>query len=334
VSRLRRPGGRTLRVLAVLLVVIGVPVVLAQVSVQPGAAVVKAAFGISPLVKTGPGYAAAAAQVGVVRGLRIPVAGAPDAGLDVYTPRAPAAKPRPIVLWVHGGGFLSGSSGQVADFATMLAGQGFVVASLDYSLAPGQRYPTPVRQANAALGYLSRQAGHFGGDASAMMVGGDSAGAQIASQLAALQTNPALASRMRIPPAIPAAHLRATVLYCGLYDLSTVGRTHFPALRTFLWAYTGRRDWTSAPGVDDLSTTRQVTAQYPATYLTVGDADPFESQAYELDSVLRAHGVDVQDRFWTGTGAELGHEYQFDYRTAAARSVFAGTVTFLHAHGG
>ena len=42
----------------------------------------------------------------------------------------------------------------VHEYATTLAAAGYTVASLDYSLAPGARYPTPVQQANAAFAFL------------------------------------------------------------------------------------------------------------------------------------------------------------------------------------
>ncbi|HEY0934233.1 MAG TPA: hypothetical protein VGD91_10880 [Trebonia sp.] len=56
------------------------------------------------------------------------------------------------------------------------------------------------------------------------------------------------------------------MLFCGLYDMRTVGSSGFPALRTYLWAYTGARMWTSYPAIDQLSTVRQVTPAYPPTF--------------------------------------------------------------------
>lgn len=315
-------------VLVTVLVVIGLPLVVQLSSVQPGAALVKQAFERGPLVKPGAGYAAVAGRVSVVRDVAVPVAGAPDAVLDVYQPRS-GATPRPMILWAHGGGWISGSRGQVAVYATMLADRGFTVAGLEYSLAPEERYPVPIRQGNAALAFLMAHAARFGGDPGRVVVGGDSAGAQIASQLAAVQTNPALAAAMNL---VPAGRLRGALLFCGLYDMSTVRATRFPALRTLLWSYTGERNWTRYPRIDELSTTRQITGEFPPTYLTAGNTDPFQPQAYELESVLHAHGVPVTTRYWTADKARLAHEYQFDFRTPQAAQVFEETVTFLREH--
>jgi acetyl esterase/lipase len=211
----------------------------------------------------------------------------------------------------------------------MLAHAGYTVASLGYSLAPGSEYPVPVQQGNAALRYLRANAARFGGDPARIVLGGDSAGAQIASELAAVQTDPALARSAGLTAAVPAGTLRGVVLFCGLYDMRTVGSTGFPALRTYLWAYTGTRDWTSYPAIDQLSTVLHVTASYPPTFISVGDADPFQSQAMELESALKRNAVPLTTLFWTGTGDRLNHEYQFNFNLPQAQTAFQRTLAFV-----
>jgi acetyl esterase/lipase len=117
------------------------------------------------------------------------------------------------------------------------------------------------------------------------------------------------------------------VLFCGLYDMRTVSGTGFPGLRTYLWSYTGVRDWTSYPAIGQLSVTAQVTADYPATFLSVGDADPFRTQGTELAGVLRAHKVPVTTLLWHGQ--HLNHEYQFSFTLPQARTAFQRTLAFL-----
>jgi len=302
--------------------------ILYETSLQPGAALVASVFNRNALVTPPPGFGQVARTV-TERRVPIPTPDAPTAHLDIYTPGGTGDKPRPVILWVHGGGFISSSAATVADYAILLAHAGYTVASLDYSLAPGTRYPVPVQQGNAALRYLRTNAERFGGDPDRIVLGGDSAGAQIASQLAAVQTSPALAASMRITVAVPPGALRGVALFCGLYDMSTVAGTGFPALRTYLWAYTGARDWTSDPGIGQLSTTRHITARYPPAFLSVGDADPFRSQAAELATALKHQGVPVTTLFWTGTGDHLGHEYQFNFALPQARTALRQTLTFL-----
>jgi acetyl esterase/lipase len=302
--------------------------ILYQTSLQPGAAIVKAVFERGQLVKPPAGFAQVSRTV-TEQTVTVPAPGAPVAYLDVYTPDGAAAKPRPVILWIHGGGFISSSPATVADYTIMLAHAGYTVASLGYSLAPGARYPVPIQQGNAALRFLRANAARFGGDPARIVLGGDSAGAQIASELAAVQTDPVLARSAGLTAAVPPGTLRGVVLFCGLYDLRTVGSTGFPALRTYLWAYTGSRDWTSYPSIDQLSTVLHVTPGYPATFLSVGDADPFQSQANELASALKKNAVPLTTLFWTGTGDHLNHEYQFNFNLPQARTAFQRTLAFI-----
>ena len=320
----------TAGVVTAVLVGVAGAVILYQTSVQPGAAIVAAVFERGRL-GTPPAGVAQIARTVTGQRVPVPAPGAPTAYLDIYTPDGEGGQPRPVILWIHGGGFISSSAATVADYAILLAHAGYTVASLDYSLAPGSRYPVPVRQGNAALRFLRANAGRFGGDPARIVLGGDSAGAQIASELAAAQTDPGLARSAGLTAAVPSGALRGVVLFCGLYDLRTVGSTGFPALRTYLWAYTGVRDWTSYPAIDQLSTVLHVTSGYPPTFLSVGDADPFASQAAELASALRRHAVRLTTLFWTGTGDHLNHEYQFNFDLPQARTAFQRTLAFLAA---
>ncbi|TDD49982.1 alpha/beta hydrolase [Kribbella antibiotica] len=326
-----RKGRRRLLIgLIAAVVAIGSPFVVARLSLQPGAALVKTLFEAGAPVTTPPDFDAVRQSVTATRDITVTAADAPPAALDVYAPKASKGGRLPIILWIHGGGFISGGKESVGDYTMMLAAQGYVVASLDYTLAPAAQYPTPIRQANAALGYLATQAGTFGGDASRLFVGGDSAGGQLASQLAALVTNPALANDMPLKPAVPASSLRGALLFCGIYDMPGFAASGFPFVRTFMWSYLGRRDWLNYERINELSTVDQATAAYPPTLLTVGDKDPFDAMGREFVAALHGKGVPVTSTFYSGDG--LNHEYQFNFALPQAVAFFQTTLGFLSEH--
>lgn len=311
---------------------VAVGVLLANItyrtSVEPGALLVKTVFEAGHEVTPPSAYPSIAAAVDEPQTVTLRSENAPDARLRILTPRSRRDAPYPIVLWIHGGGFISSSADTVEDYAVVLAHQGFVVADLDYSIAPAAQHPVPVRQGDVALGFLRHHGARYGGDPTRIFLGGDSAGAQIASELASVETSPSLASEVGITPSAEGV-IRGVVLFCGLYDMSTVASTGFPGLRTYLWAYTGHRDWLRAPDVGQMSTTATATADYPPTFLSVGDADPFHTQESEFARALREKAVPVTELTWNGTGDHLGHEYQFDLTTPQADRALAKTVAFL-----
>ena len=113
----RRVGRRLLAAaLAILLGALGA-LVLYETSLQPGEALVAWVFNRNALVTPPPGFGQIARTVTEQR-VAIPTPDAPMAHLDIYTPHGAAGKPRPVIMWVHGGGFISTS----AEVAPIFAG--------------------------------------------------------------------------------------------------------------------------------------------------------------------------------------------------------------------
>ena len=242
----------------------------------------------------------------------------PDMLLDVYRPES-AIAPLPLVLWVHGGGFVGGAKEELAGYCKLLARDGYVVAAPRYSLAPEHRYPTPPRQMMQALAYLQSSAERLLIDPDRIAVGGDSAGAHIAAQLAAAGTTPGYAAAVGISAAITAAQLRGVVLACCPFDLG-LARQSIEAGSRFvqivLWAHSGRRRFVGDPAAAAWSVTDNLTSSFPPTLVTVGNADPLRPHSGLLVEKLRAHGVSVETVFFPDDQQPpLGHEYQFDLDT-------------------
>lgn len=104
--------------------------------------------------------------------------------LDVYAPRAPAARPRPVILFIYGGSWNSGRRQGYGFAARALAARGFVVIVPDYRLVPEVRYPGFLRDGAAAVAWARRNAARYGGDGERIVLTGHSAGAYNAAMLA------------------------------------------------------------------------------------------------------------------------------------------------------
>ncbi|MCD9623968.1 alpha/beta hydrolase [Rhabdothermincola salaria] len=265
----------------------------------------------------------------------------PEEVADIFVP-ARSAGPGvqlPTVVWVHGGGFVGGSKEQLAGWFRILADAGFCVVAPRYSLAPRAHHPTPVRQVVAVLDHLRRDPVRLHVDPTRLVIAGDSAGAHIAAQAALVVTDPRFARRLGVRTTIDPAHLRATVLCCGIYDVAAMDDPTSPFGPFFdavMWAYAGTRRWrldqaftlgTSLPG--------HVTAAFPPAFVTVGNADPLAPQSDELVGALEAAGV-VHDalRFPGDHQPALEHEYQFDLDLDDARLALDRMVAFVRAHTG
>jgi acetyl esterase/lipase len=103
-----------------------------------------------------------------------------DQVLDLWVP-ADATGPSPVVVFVHGGGWVEGDKGQVRSKLPALLDQGFAVASIDYRLAEQAIFPAAVRDAKAAIRWLRANAASQGLDPDAIAIWGESAGGNMAA---------------------------------------------------------------------------------------------------------------------------------------------------------
>jgi acetyl esterase len=257
-----------------------------------------------------------------------------DMLVDIYRPGS-AGDPLPLLLWVHGGGWVGGSKEELAGYFKLVASKGYVVAGPRYSLAPEHRYPTPLRQMMLALEFLQIEAGRFHIDSSRIALAGDSAGAQIAAQLGGLVTTPGYSEAVGVAPTITPSQLRGLVLACGPYDLTLARQASSAAGRRFieavLWAYTGQRHFLDDEAASaSWSITNHVTAAFPPALITVGSVDPIAPHSELLAATLRAHGVEADTLFFPDNHyPPLGHEYQFDLATDAGQLFLERLATFL-----
>jgi acetyl esterase/lipase len=262
-----------------------------------------------------------------------------DAKLDVYFPEAvqSTGEQLPTLVWTHGGAWISGYKDDAWPYLQLVAVEGYTVISLQYSLGPQHTYPTAIHQVNDALAYITAHAAELHVDPDRVVMAGDSAGAQITSQIAAIVTNPAFASEMGITPALRADQLRGTILYCGIYDMEVfLEKANFGAgilgwgTRTTVWAYTGHRGGDSK-AAQQMSTINHVTADFPTTFITGGNGDELTSgQSKPLADKLESLGVEVEPIFYADDHEpSLPHEYQFNLDNEDGQTTFRQMMEFL-----
>jgi acetyl esterase/lipase len=90
----------------------------------------------------------------------------------------------PVVVMIHGGGWIAGDKWNLADHARELAQAGFVAMSINYRLAPKAKWPAQIEDCREALKWLREHAVDWHADLDRVGVWGYSAGAQLASLLA------------------------------------------------------------------------------------------------------------------------------------------------------
>ncbi|WP_082591951.1 alpha/beta hydrolase [Terrabacter sp. Soil810] len=255
----------------------------------------------------------------------------PDGRLDVFRPAREAALP--TVVWVHGGAFVSGSKGDVANYLRVLAGHGLTTVGVDYSIAPGARYPTPVKQVVAALAHLVDHADRLGIDPGRVVLAGDSAGAQIAAQVALLVTDEDYAREVGIDVELPPSSLSGLVLFCGAYDFTLAqGSTRLGSwlVDTAIWSYLGSSRRHDERITRQGSVPVHVTPSFPPSFVSAGNGDPLLPHTLALVDALERHDVDHDVLLFDDDHEpRLDHEYQFDLDTPDGREALDRAVAFI-----
>lgn len=262
----------------------------------------------------------------------------PDAYLDTFYPSSitDTSKLLPTIVWVHGGGWVSGDKDNVDPYAQILASHGYTTVSVNYTIAPEKTYPTPLLQLNEALTYVTDRANELHIDKNQIILAGDSAGSQIVAQMATLITNPTYANTVDIPPTLNKNQLVGMILNCGAYDLSLADADSSDAgaklLHVFLWSYSGEKNYADDPALKYASVINYVTKNFPPSFITAGNADPLLAQSTTFAKKLQSLDVTTSTLFYPGNySPALQHEYQFELDTKAGKKALDQILTFIHA---
>ncbi len=119
--------------------------------------------------------------------------------VDVYQPDMCRTRACPVTLWVHGGGWRHGDmTGEAAtNLQTIWAEQGIVMVGVNYRLSPQVMHPAHVQDVAAAINWVYRNIGKYGGDSAHISLLGHSAGAHLVALVA---TNPTYLGAYNLSP--------------------------------------------------------------------------------------------------------------------------------------
>ena len=203
--------------------------------------------------------------------------------LDVYYPDG-TTEPLPTIVSIHGGGYVYGSKEIYRRYGMDMAKRGFAFVNFNYRLAPKWKFPAPLADTNAVLLWIRANANRYHLDPQRIILVGDSAGAQLASQYAAIHTNPEYAALFGLIP--PKVTLRALGLNCGRYDMAGWMAIKRKGLAL---DYLGKEIPGDDPRLDVLGA---VTGRFPPAYITTAHNDFLRDDAEPMFHFLNSKGVD------------------------------------------
>lgn len=221
--------------------------------------------------------------------------------LDICYPAGTRVR-RPVIISFHGGGYVYGNAKLYSLYASSMARRGFAVVNFNYRLAPKYRFPAPIIDANEAILWACDHAESYCLDTDNVFFVGDSAGAQLASQYAAIYANSEYAGIMGV--AVPDFRLRAIALNCGIYDLKRAA-----ASGGLMADYLTKTPEIYGRKLDVLS---YIDANYPPVFIMSAPGDFLCGECEPMAALLRGRGVETECVIY-GDG-KTGHVFHLDVR--------------------
>lgn len=245
--------------------------------------------------------------------------------LDVYRPKARDGK-LPVIVSVHGGGWVYGDKDIMQFYCMSLAEKGFAVVNFSYRLAPQHKHPAMMEDINKVFGWVLENADAYGFDTENVFAVGDSIGASMIGLYCCLCTDADYADELSVRP--PAGFLpRALGLNCGLYRLERGVELLIDRLA---------EEYLPGGGTDrefaDISLSERVTSAFPPSFVMTAPGDFLAPQAAPFCERLNALGVPVVYHRYGTEGNELSHVFHINIKLPEARECNEDECSFFLRH--
>jgi acetyl esterase len=209
----------------------------------------------------------------------------PGLHADIAVPKGPG--PHPVVVYLHGGGWVTGSPASHRKLGMQFADAGYVTINVDYRLAPEHPFPAGLEDCIFAIKWAGQHAASYQGEPHRLAVGGDSAGGNLTAASVA-----ALASENYSGPKPGAA-----LLIYGLFDFpaqlkASAGNAMILEM-TRAYAGSGYPDILKDPRVSPIFAIKP--GALPPSFVVCGAADTLLSDSREMAAALKR--ADIRHEF-------------------------------------
>lgn len=234
--------------------------------------------------------------------------------LDVYRPKQAESDDLPVIISVHGGGWVYGDKERYQYYCMSLAQRGFAVVNFTYRLAPEHKFPAPLEDLNLVCKWVMKRARRYHFDTERIFAVGDSAGAHLLGLYAGICTKPDYAAGFdfEVPENFA---LTAIALNCGVYAFDREDSSQEMSLELM-------KDFLPEQGTDEelekINVLNQITDVYPPVYCMTAVNDFQKFQAPALVEKLMENQVPFVYRVFGDKVNRLGHVFHCDIKTVDA----------------
>lgn len=250
--------------------------------------------------------------------------------LDVYRKKE-VDKPQPTIIDIHGGGWCYGDKELYQYYCMDLAMRGFTVVNFSYRLAPENTFPAVIEDINAVFNWVADHASEYEIDLEHLYIAGDSAGAQLASQYAAMLTNPEYAvlyPKLQIPS--DKISIKAVLLNCGIYDMRKSIEENADELYSIYLGDAYENINTRERTLEQIDVMKYLTGNFPPSYVMTSTYDFLRKYARPMYDKLTELSVPCVFKIYGREEDEtMAHVFHLDIAREIAKQCNDEECNFL-----
>ena len=246
--------------------------------------------------------------------------------LDIFKPELVVDAKLPVLINVHGGGWVTGDKKWRIAQGKLFADMGMCVININYGLSPKYKYDQSLRHVVKAMHWVENNADDYGFDLDNVFVMGDSAGGQIACLMCAVLHNKKFLDRLGMAPVH--FRLKGALLHCGAYDFEDLSKN--PLAYDIILDMTGKEhDKIEEYEYKDLIYTLPwIDSDFPQkVFVAYGKNDIFVGK-HHLPLIEKLKGLGKEAVEYCGTFPGL-HCFHLFYKTPESKGLYIEEKKYL-----
>lgn len=235
--------------------------------------------------------------------------------LDVYRPASTEPK-LPVIVSVHGGGWVYGDKELYSHYCVSLAKRGFVVVNFTYRLSPENKFPCHLEDTVMVFDWVKKNATRYGMDRENIFAVGDSAGGHILALFCGMCTNPEFAAKFDFK-ATEGTTPKAIALNCAVLDIDEarngMGGTTMKLMKDVL----------PNKGTDEelalINPIAYVNEKFPPCFIMTANEDFLRGQPETFTKKLDEYEIPYTYKMYGSELDKLGHVFHLDMRNETGK---------------
>lgn len=194
--------------------------------------------------------------------------------LDIYRPEGENGL-LPVIIDIHGGGWMYGDKELNKCYCQHLARHGFAVVNISYCLFPDVTLPEPVQDIFAALNYVLSVAEKYNLDTQRIFLTGDSAGGHYTALTLSILNAPELQTLYGVTSDIK---IKGAALTCPALDMESIAKIKVPLAQEYVRMFFGERRYKESPLYKSITIKNNDCKNFPPLILNTCDGDFMQGQ--------------------------------------------------------